>query len=222
MSEPAEAATDPFEALVRSVNKETAEEREAEIRHLAALGFAKHAISQDPEAPNVFLCKTPGTAIHSFRVAFLPAGLIVVYGDIGDMMLQRGGLGWLRGAVRGDYVSSYVMGKRLGGRDVFVPGDGVAILRNMYNGVRDGSADEWIEPPVPNTVEAIIDDWLRWDSSGSYAAAWFTAWAEHTDDDEPPSCKGYSANDLWCYFALEWFVRNHNPEAAAQGAPAAC
>jgi len=196
------------------------------IQRLAEDSFEKHILEE--ECPGVFLCHNPKTILYSFRIAFLPAGLIVVYGDIGDMMLQRGGEGWLSQAIRHDYVSDYVMEKRLprgkwNHQREFMPGDAALEITRLHAGVprvQDGvdlvaearqagievTEDHWDQPPDPAQAERIAEDWLCYDESGHDSEAFGRAWAEHVDW-EVPDFHDYSSNDLWCYEALKWFVR---------------
>lgn len=145
----------------------------------------------------------------------------MVYGDIGDMMIQRGGEDWLRGAIRHDYVSDYVFEKQLPRRSSyekkteFLVGDAAAELRRMFNGVpyKDTKGltpedeDYWEEEPNPKLALKIAEDWLDHDASGRDAEAWSRSYYDHTGDCELPHCRDYSSNDLWCYQALSWFVR---------------
>lgn len=79
-----------FEELVRCVDaKNTSERHRKTHKTMAEKDFADHVITE--EQPGVFRCAKPGTGFYAFRIAFLPGGMIVVYGDVGDMMIQRGG-----------------------------------------------------------------------------------------------------------------------------------
>lgn len=222
-----------FNALVANVDtRETVDNHRDTIKKLAESAFKKHEITQ--EAEGQFYCAKPGTRIYSFRVCFLPAGMIVIYGDIGEMMVQRGGEGWLRGAIRHDYVSDYVFEKvkpfRRWSDKTFLPGEALAELRRLHDGVpiiEDGKNlveealangihptdedydpyDYWEEKPKPDLAIAIAEDWLLSDSMGTDAEAWSHAYYNHTNDCEYPDCRDYDASDLWCYWALSWFVR---------------
>lgn len=205
--------------LKRVEETETGANHRKQIKEIAEASFKDHVIVE--EAPGVFHCAKPNTGMYSFRVAFLPAGLIVVYGDCGDMMLQRGGENWLSGAIRHDYVSDYVFEKALPRltrserKSEFMPGEAVAELRRIHDGVPfrgvelpdPSNEEDWEEQPNPKLAEKIAADWLVYSLSGSDGNAWDRAYFEHTDDCEPPTCRDYSANDLWCYYALSWFVR---------------
>lgn len=222
-----------FEALIKHVDAEdTVAKHRDTIKRLAEEAFKDHEITVEDET--VFYCAKPGTGIYSFRVAFLPAGMIVIYGDIGEMMVQRGGYGWLKGSIRHDYVSDYVFEKvrpfRRWNVKEFQPGEALGELKALYYGVpliEDGKNlveeakelgvdpddedydpyDYWESQPKPELALKIAHDWLDYDVTGQDADAWSRAYYEHTNDCEYPDCRDYNANDLWCYHALSWFVR---------------
>ena len=151
--------------------------------------------------------------------------MIFVYGDIGDMAVQRGGEEWIAGAINS---LGYVMEKRpLGtrGADRFLPGQALKVLRELHDGIPiidekgvnfveqaleedDEPRDsDWEQKPDPETALKIAEDWLLYCVSGSDGEAWHRAWYEHTGDCEAPTCKDFNSNDLWCYEALRWFVK---------------
>jgi hypothetical protein len=214
--------------LLRNVSlDETSERHRAQLKEYAEDSFKNHVITE--EQPGVFRCAQPNTNQYLFRVAFLPAGLIVVYGDIGDMMIQRGGEDWLSGAIRHDYVSDYVLEKMLPTRGrterqtEFMPGDAAAELLRMHDGVprkvggiikpedieglTPADDDYWEERPNPKLALKIAEGWLDHDESGRDAEGWSRSYYDRTGDCESPQCRDYSSNTLWCYHALSWFVR---------------
>jgi len=217
--------SEEFEYLVKGVNaKKTSKRCREEMKTYAEEAFKDHVITEEGE--NVFRCGQPDTIIHSYRVAFLPAGMIVVYGDIGEMMIQRGGEGWLRGAIRHDYVSDYIMEKVRPVRriEAFMPGDALIELRQIHDGIPEidhkgvnfveqaiAEGDEpcdsdWEVKPDPEGAEKIAREWLLY-NDGDDGEAWSRAIYEHTGDCEYNDCRDYTTNDLWCYYALSWFIR---------------
>jgi len=224
--------TQTWEELLKDVDADnTAERNRKQMKSYAEEAFKDHVIVE--EQPDVFRCAAPTTIIHSFRVAFLPGGMIVVYGDIGDMMVQRGGEGWLKSAIRHDYVSDYVMGKavpiesRRWPSQEFFPGDALAEIIRLRDGkpyvedavnlveqareagidISEDLDDYYEEVPQPGLARKIAEDWLDWDVCGTDADAWGRAYYKHTADCEYDDCRDYNSNQLWCYFALSWFVR---------------
>lgn len=220
--------TETWEELLKYVDPmDTSDRAVTGARKRAEESFADHVIKE--ELPGVFYCAKPNTIIYSFRIAFLPAGMIVVYGDIGDMMIQRGGEDWLRGAIRHAYVSDYIFEKakpfRRWNHKDFFPGDALAEIIRLRDGephvdskgvnfVEQARAEgevtndnDWDVRPNPELARKIAEDWLSSDYSGQDADAWARAYYEHTGDCEYPDCRYYNSNDLWCYAALSWFVR---------------
>ena len=205
---------------------DTIERHRALIKEMADSHFKDHIIEVEEE--NVFHCKRPGTGMYSFRVCFLPAGVILIYGDIGELMLQRGGFNWLSSAIRHNYVSDYVFEKarpQITWRTkTFLTGDAVAELRRMHDGVpniEDGkncveeceknsdhgvTDDCWEVKPNPVLACKIAEEWLNLDVSGQDGEAWSRAYYIHTGDSEHPDCRDYDASHLYCYYALAWFV----------------
>ena len=220
-----------FDYLISRVDeRRTIKAHRDAIKKYAENAFKEHEITE--VAPDVFRCGKPDTIVYSYRVAFLPAGMIVVYGDIGEMMVQRGGYGWLKGAIRHDYVSDYIFEKvrPVRRREEFQAGEALLEVKGLYYGVpavRDGKnlveeAKElgqdlddwqlWEQEPKPELALKIAEDWLCRDASGDDAESWANAYYEHTNDCEYPDCRDYSSNDLWCYHALSWFVRKKEGE----------
>lgn len=229
-----------FERLVRTVDAErTQKQHQATCRRLAETSFADHEITVElmekdqetgEEYPTRFRCAKPGSGMYAFRVCFLPQGMILVYGDIGEMMLQRGGYGWLKGAIRHDYISDYVMEKVLPRPDqdskAFMSGDALTELREMHDGIpyvdskginlvelarakgKEPCEDDWERPPESERAIQIAHEWLNYDESGGHGDVWVRANYETAQDFwEGPDCLDYSSNQLWCYCALSWFVR---------------
>lgn len=192
-----------FEDLIRHVDERaTTENRRKTIKTLADDSFKDHEITQESE--QIFYCGKPGTRMYSFRVCFLPEGMIVVYGDIGEMMVQRGSYDWLKGAIRHDYISDYIFEKvrpvRSWRDKEFQEGDALEEIKKTFYGQHS-------DDPQPELALKIAHDWLGYDCSGCDADAWGRANYDHTGDFEYPDCRDYNANDLWCYHALSWFVR---------------
>jgi len=229
--------TKTWEELLKYVDpKATSDRAIKNSRDYSENAFKDFVITEDQSG--MFRCAALNTIVHSFRIAFLPDGMIVVYGDIGEMMIQRGGEGWLRGAIRHDYVSDYIFEKakpfRRRNHKQFFPGDALAeILRlrdgepmlrngvNLLEQAREDGAPErhfheyYDVAPDPELARKIAEDWLAEDYSGNDADSWGRAYYEHTGDCEYPTCHYYNSNDRWCYMALSWFIRKRVADEAA-------
>jgi len=185
-------------AALKEYEGETSEHHRGQISKMHERDFAEHQIEE--ERPGIWYCAKPGTGILHFYVCFLPHA-IIVYGDIGDMLIRPGrdrGLGWLRGATHeGDakYLD-YLLGKvpQSNRRRKFMPGDVVDSLR------------EYGDDPA---VQKALDEWAdRLDGGEDLQEAWCNA-ASYADlDSEWYGCfEDYDAEMYWCGLALCWFVR---------------
>lgn len=214
--------------LLKRVDANDTQERHRKvIKSMAEEAFRDHVIEEEREG--VFMCRRPGTSFYFFRVAFLP-GMTVVYGDIGDLMVE-GSEEWVSRAVCHDLVNDYFFGRvrpvRNWSHKQFLPGEALKELRAMHDGVpliedgidlvqqakENGIAVEqtydWYERiPAPETAIKIAEDWLSWDESGQDGDAWGRAYYQRTSDCEFPDCRDYDSNDLWCYWGLRWFIEN--------------
>jgi hypothetical protein len=73
----------------------------------------------------------------------------------------------------------------------------------------DASDDCWEQKPNPDLAIKIAEDWLfhsRTDC-GRDGEAWSRAYYDNTGDCEYDDCRDYGSTTLWCYHALDWFVR---------------
>lgn len=188
--------------------EETSENHHGAIKRMHENDFSTHEMTE--ESPGVWLCKRPGTIIYSFRVAFLP-GAILVWGDIGTMVLHPGanrGIGWLRGAVNDGAAKSfsYLFEKVPSEhrRMEFMPGDVLEACREAYEEGGYGDA----------IVRALAD----WDVGGEpdeQREAWYMAASRAGLDCEwYAGYNDYCAEMYWCAYALCWFVKRWAKENA--------
>lgn len=215
-----------LDEILKAVDeKETSKNHRQTIREFSTSAFKDHIIEVEDE--RIFYCHRPHSGFYSFRICFLPQGVIYLYGDIGQLALQRGGFGWLASAVNHKRISHYVLEKakpQITWRDKeFMPGDAAQVLREMHDGIpimdngqscvekcgEDADDDCWEEKPQPKKAISIAEDWLHhtWDDCGRDGGAWTRAYYENTNDCEGPDCRDYDSTVLWCYHALSWFVR---------------
>lgn len=182
------------------VQDETQEEHRAAIAKFAADAFHEHTLTE--EAPQRWLCAKPGTGIYAFRVCLVP-GAILVYGDIGDMLLVRfggAGLDWLRGAVRSrDYLLGKVPVAHRG--EVFLRGEAERVVKEMEDAGHSAA----------DALRDALDDELEDDGPHAFYRAY-----AHNVDSDVPDCADFSSELHWCAEALAWFVRTLD---AAQSAP---
>lgn len=181
--------------------EETSENHQSSIERMHENDFATHELTE--ESPGVWLCKRPGTIIYSFRVAFLP-GAILVWGDIGTMVLHPGanrGIGWLRSAVRDgkakDFGYLFEKVPRDHRRMEFMPGDVLEACREAYE---EGEYGEEIILAVELWATHLDyeDQRESWYNSAYLAPLDFEWYSGHED---------YCAEMYWCAYALCWFVK---------------
>jgi len=220
--------------LLKHVDETDTKERHRRvIKAMADANYKDHVITAESE--NIFYCAKPGTGFYSFRVVFLPGGVILLYGDIGQLMLQPGaGFEWLKSAVKHNRVSDYVLEKTKPCIDwrtkMFLTGDAAAELREMHDGIPHVDAkginfveqakeegeptndDDWELKPNPELALKIAGEWLSYDETGQDADAWGRAYYYATGDCEYPDCRDYSTDVLYCYHALSWFVRKRSED----------
>jgi hypothetical protein len=155
----------------------------------AAESFARHVVTE--EAPGRWLCARPGTGICHFRVVDLP-NAVLVYGDIGDLLLVRGGVAWARGSV---YSLDYLLGKSPHRREV----------KEFYPELAKEAIVDWLEQETitPEQAEALREDW-----SEGFGEEFDRAVYEVTGDSELCGAgMWWSSEALWCALALRWFCK---------------
>lgn len=110
----------------------TKKSNRADITEVARESLANHRlVPEQTEGPvRMWYCGEPGTGIYSFRVIAAPF-MILVYGDIGDYMLQaseRDLIPWLRGAVKSEH---YLISKFVHKQEVYLPEEADLLLKGL-------------------------------------------------------------------------------------------
>ncbi|KKL78020.1 hypothetical protein LCGC14_2029010 [marine sediment metagenome] len=190
--------------------KNTSEAHRKRIEEYADNAFKDHVLEckVDDDVAQVWYCGRPGgSSVYHFYVAFIPHA-VVVYGDIGDMLIRPGwnrGLGWLRGALHDgkDKYFNYMLGKVPGkhARMEFRSGD---VIESLVECVKDD--ESFIEE-----TQNILDDWAEQIvfTSEGLEQAWHEA-ARRDLDYDGELVYGFTDFDsemYWCAYALRWFVR---------------
>ena len=158
--------------------------------------YKNHVVNRVNE--HEYYCAEPGTHNMSFRVMF-PPGATIIYGDIGEMIVEPYGLKWLiNGGIRSpSYFWQKVRTKVL----KFNPADAAAHLDWLAEEVHPDDFD------VDDDVKHAARMWAEWDPGIREEHELETAWYEACNSVECESiiCEGVSSNDLQCYQALKWF-----------------
>jgi len=176
------------------VESGTYDEAVAQVAGMAKEAFATHelwGLGRDE-----WNCqRASGSSIYAFHVISRP-GYLIVFGDIGDWVLQaseRNMVYWAMGAVRSP---SYFCEKiRAGERLAFYSGEARAIVEEGLKGNEDmGLTKEQAEK-----VNDAISSWDELDQR-----EWYEACID-AGDDEPALCEYPSPRALWLIEAMKWF-----------------
>ena len=153
------------------------------VERLAKVSFAGHVLTSDPAWPGLWRCRNPGTTFYSFNILF-PPGAVVLYGDVGEIILRPNdydSLGWLTRCINS---RDYILSKIRPGTKTYYLGDGKAELEKAMEGkIHVGVSFDIY------TMEQFHNSWY-----------------EVTDSDMP-EISGHSAANLWNYEALGTFCR---------------
>lgn len=180
---------------------DTFEKQRKTIAALAKESFADHVVTE--LGPGEWRCAAPGTWMHGFVVIARPC-YVIVYGDIGDWVIQhsdRDSVGWLQRAAR-DY--EYLCGKiRAGEKRRFYVGDAIAHLEQEI-----GESDNPADCAAARVKDALGSDFTEHE--------WYESWAEEgVGCHDVPSCERWDAGPLWMAEALRWLVEQWKAKALA-------
>jgi hypothetical protein len=197
----------------------TAAEAAEQVAGYAQASFRDHVAQQ--LGPGEWLCKKPGTGIYHFFV-ISRSGTLIVYGDIGEWILQmseKDPTRWLPGAIRSPgYFFEKMRAADIsgGGRDEFYLKDALADLQHRAaesreNGRADGGA-------AGRALEELADFDADELSREQFCSVLYEAGCEEFGR----MGVGPSGRSLWLLEAMKWFVANvlneAEPAAAAGGA----
>lgn len=189
---------------VASIAVPTEPTREAHVAR--AVADARERLSGHvltTEGPRQWVCRRPpGDAAggwsgrYWFRVAMLP-GAILLYGDIGELLLrmqESDPLDWLRGAVKDP---DYLLGKASAPRErVFLQQEAVAAIEELGK-----------ENPAARM--RVLRDWHpshHVESATQHEQDFRRAWYFSTGDIETPDCTTWSSQRIFQAEALRWLI----------------
>lgn len=171
--------------------------------------FKDHKLTVQAEGPSggawLYTCRNPNTSFYLFNVVVAPQ-VILVYGDIGALLLRvtPGGwphemLRWLRDATRNPDEVDYLLGKCPNPEVEF----GLGELRRYLK----TEAEEALTPDQLRGLREWATDHIH-DHEPITQATWADAWYRATDGDhEAPDFNDWSSQMLCQYLALYHFVR---------------
>lgn len=174
------------------------------IRQMAETSFGKHRIEKEPTG---WLCKNPEAGFYWFRVILAP-NLILVTGDVGDLLIHPGvtdPMRWLKKCLRDP---SYVFGKTDGSLKVYDPELMARQMQELQAQLLEG-----LDPENPDdkeridkinyTIEELVD--TDYFSAEAFVHAVYNSDLE-IDSDTIPTVERYSEGFYWRLEALRWFV----------------
>lgn len=178
----------------------TKKDNRKQLTEIASESFADHIITcEQSDLPvRMWYCGRKNTGIYSYRIVAAPR-MILVYGDVGDYMLQASDydlIPWLRGAVKSEH---YVIGKMINKGEEFLPDEAEALL----NELRDRYIEEENNIGLSN-IESIRDTWDKdYDNLDKFAEIFMSV-------NEPTSLLGrtidYESGVYWTMECLKKFI----------------
>jgi len=197
----------------------TKKENKIILNELIDEAFANHIItSEQIEGPvKMWYCGRKGTGIYSYRVISAP-GMLLVYGDVGDYMLQandRDLVPWLRGAVKSE---NYLISKFVNKGEIFFPDEAVQLLNDLvleadeydktegYDEDEDGNKiDGHYGPPARKLRRDVLDEWdAEYDDGPSFAKTFYGAGGDVELIDRTID---YSSSVYWTAGCLKKFIK---------------
>ena len=178
----------------------------ATIAELAKKSLAGHVISPEQEEGPVrmWLCHKPGTGMYHYRVVAAP-GMLLVYGDIGDHMLQNHDkdlVPWLKDAIKSpDYlISKFVRRPR-----EFFPDEATHLLNELIKEAEEYNYD--VEEAV-DFRHKVLDNWNEENDDGhEFGKAFYEAGG---DPELIDRTYDYDSSVYWTVECLKKFVELHN------------
>jgi hypothetical protein len=152
----------------------------------AVANYADHILTRvlsDPRGYEHWQCSKPSTGFYSFAVVICP-GTIIVYGDIGEIILRvktDNALGWLRRSIDS---ADYVLEKMLPRKEQYYPELAQEAFEEWY-------PDDKLDVDWDDKCEVLSE--LR---DGNF----------DSDHEMTRNFYYYDTNMLLCYYALKRFV----------------
>ena len=199
-------------------DRETKAEHRATITEIAQEALASHVISPEQESGPVrmWLCHRPGTGAYHYRVIAAP-GMLLVYGDIGDHMLQANDkdlVPWLHRAINSP---DYLISKFVRRPKTFFPYEAMLLLDRLvqdgkdwdeqsgYNLDEDGNEIMGMHEEEARTLKRkVLDEWdPDYDDEHMFARAFYYAGGEASLIE---STRDYDSDVYWTVECLKKFV----------------
>lgn len=184
-------------------------ERREHLLRFYAPSFIDHKIMVSAEGPSggawYYTCRSTKNGFYWFNVVVAP-GVILLYGDVGELLLRvapgggpRAMLRWLRDSTRDPIELDYLLGKCPRPEWEFGEGELRRYLKT--------EAEESLTADQLRGLREWCTDHVH-DHEPITQATWAEAWYRATDGDcEALDCNDWSSSMLCQYLALYHFVR---------------
>lgn len=152
-------------------------DRLTDAKERAATDFAQHEVrvlAAVPDVVTVYRCRRPGTGMHGFDVVVRP-GQLWLTGDVGDLVLNRGGLA-LVGGERDNH--EYLLSKAPAEmRDAIEQWD------DEIPAAEIAALEKWLfdscDPALDSLRVDELKEGLPYESPDDWARAWCDAFGDH-------------------------------------------
>lgn len=150
----------------------------------------------------MWLCRRPGSGMYHFRVVAGP-GMLLVYGDVGNHILQNHDKDMVKWLVDGAVNSTeYLIGKFVHRPEVFFPYEATLLLNSMVDEAFDDREREYMD----NLRAKVFDEWsLEMESRDGhdFAKAFYEAGG---DVEYISQTFDYDSDVYWTVECLKKFV----------------
>jgi len=154
----------------------------------------------------MWLCHRPGTGMYHFRVVAAP-GMLLVYGDVGDYMLQNHDYDMVKWLVGGAVNSpDYLIQKFVRKTKIFFEDEAEALLQSHI----DEACDEYERDEAKKFKEKVLDAW-QYDREYGHGHDFARAYYEAGGDPEYlSSTEDYDSSVYWTVECLKKFAELYN------------
>ena len=176
----------------------TREKNRKRLAKMANEAFVDHKLvpEQISTSLKMWYCGKKGTGMYSFRVIAAP-GMLLVYGDVGDYMLQandRDLIPWICGAIKSE---NYVIGKMVHKHRVFLEDEAELLLQRLAN---------------KDFTNRVRDRWNKeYDGEHEFCRAFYEEGGEISYLE---SVMDHESSVYWTMECLKKFVELHNEHEA--------
>ncbi|KKL79323.1 hypothetical protein LCGC14_2016010 [marine sediment metagenome] len=192
----------------------TREKNRKRLAKMANEAFVDHKLvpEQISTSLKMWYCGEKGTRMYSFRVIAGP-GMLLVYGDVGNFMLQAHDhdlIPWIRGAIKSE---NYVIRKMVRKHKVFLDDEAELLLQRLVNDAEECDlTDDDEVGKVRDFTNRVRDRWDReYDEEHEFCKAFYEEGGEASYLE---SVMGHELSVYWTIECLKKFVELYNEHEA--------